>query len=391
MNLLEKSIADVVIRLVEESRPAVAVACSGGGDSMALAHAACSLSRRGLLGPVVLMHVDHGLRPNSALDAKRVVAFGEALKLPVESLSVTVDIQQASLENAARNARYRALERCADARGIHWILLAHTSTDQAETLLMRIIRGCGLVGLAAMSQRRGRFLRPLLGVPRSAIEDYLQQCDLHPIADPMNEDCKYFRVRVRQQLVPWMTRENPRIEEALCRIADLVAAQKDVIAFSADQLLATARMEEGWSVEVLRNAPPALGKVALQRMVATCDMGQQGRDDQVRADHLDSMWHLVCAATEGSKSIDLPGKKRFVRVYDQVFCRSCRGSEPGLPVSAVEVRGPKGPYMVRMWQPGDRMCPTRLHGRSRKLRRFVHRCQNPPGRARRGFGSSSCI
>jgi tRNA(Ile)-lysidine synthase len=177
---------------VDRGEPVV-VACSGGPDSAALAHAAMALARAGRLGPVTLCYVDHQLRPDSAADGGVVSALARAGGADAAIVTVEVPRTGGSLEAAARTVRYQALEREAAGRTI---LVGHTARDQIETVLMRMLRGTGVAGLAGIPARRGRIVRPLLRLGRDEVEAY---CARHQIAaadDPSNRDLRHFRNRI---------------------------------------------------------------------------------------------------------------------------------------------------------------------------------------------------
>ena len=163
---LVRTVDRALDRLAVGRTGAVLVACSGGPDSAALAHAAMDLAARGRLGPVTLVYVDHQLRPDSAADGQTVVALAAQGGADAVTVTVSVDRRRRSLEEAAREARYQALTGMADQRGAVAILVAHNADDQAETVLMRIVRGTGVAGLAGIPARRGRVVRPLLDLRR---------------------------------------------------------------------------------------------------------------------------------------------------------------------------------------------------------------------------------
>jgi tRNA(Ile)-lysidine synthase len=193
------SVARALASLDAQAR--VGVALSGGADSMALADAAIAVA-----GPqrVVLLHVDHQLRgaAASADDAGLVTAFARAAATPVRVIAVDVARDAASLEAAARRARYDALDRAADELDLAVVLTAHTARDQAETVLMRILRGTGPAGLTGIRPRRGRYLRPLLATSRATIEAYVAARALAIADDPSNDDLRFFRNRVRARILP---------------------------------------------------------------------------------------------------------------------------------------------------------------------------------------------
>src|SRR6266478_4738498 len=167
----------------------VLVACSGGADSVALA---ASAARVGV--PCAIGHVDHGLRPTSALEAERVRELARLLGTPFFLRRVEdLHLQGEGLEAVARQARYAALREIAHLAGTPVVATAHTRRDQAETLLLRLIRGAGPGALAGVRRRRPlmagvELARPLLDVPRAATEAYCVFRGLHWVDDPHNAD-----------------------------------------------------------------------------------------------------------------------------------------------------------------------------------------------------------
>jgi tRNA(Ile)-lysidine synthetase-like protein len=352
---------------VEPTDP-VLVACSGGPDSAALADVAMTLARRGRLGPVTLVHVDHRLRPDSGQDAAVVQRLGSAGGARVRCVAVQVDRAVASLEQAAREARYQALDRELEAAGARWALTAHTASDQAETVLMRILRGTGVAGLAGIPWRRGAYLRPLLGVSRAAIEAHVAERGLAIAVDPSNRDERFMRNRIRHRWLPALARENPALEAALCRLAGAAAIEGEVLAWAAERLLEQASGEDGVDLGVLAAAPEAVRRHALAR---ACERAGGGPLGAVHLAALDRM----AAGRAGSAALDLPGLTA-IREYDRLWL-----GEPGRPAPpGIEVRGPEGPYAVRPWQPGDRMRPARLFF-------FMRQLQSGGGKAM-SFGKS---
>ncbi|MEK7700596.1 MAG: tRNA lysidine(34) synthetase TilS [candidate division NC10 bacterium] len=240
----------------------VLVGVSGGADSVALLHLLAALAPRWRLTLHVL-HVDHGLRPDSARDAELVRALGARLAVPVEVATVTVD-PRGSLEAAARAARYAALEARADRLGAQRIALAHTADDQAETVLMRLLEGAGVRGLAGIPPVRGRVVRPLLDCRRRELVAELRRARLPWVEDPSNQDPKFLRNRVRHELLPLLAGSyNPEIATALARVAALA---RDAV--SALDRVATAELERlaAWEAGAVTLA---LGPLrALPRQVA---------------------------------------------------------------------------------------------------------------------------
>jgi len=314
------------------------LACSGGADSMALADAA--IAELGAHN-VVVITIDHGLQPEARDASDQVVAWAKAQGAAAVKRRVQVE-RRASLEAAARDARYAALDAIADELGLAWVWLAHTARDQAETVLMRVVRGTGPAGLAGIPAVRGRFVRPLLGTSREVIEAYVAARALPVWDDPMNRDHAIQRVRVREQLMPALRAENPAIEDALCRLAASTREWTEAI----DQL---AEPLARFPIEVARfeAAHPAIRKRALAIALERAGLGYD-------ATHLDSILDLGRTGT----GIDLPGG-RIERVYGELVLAATRPPAPDLTI-------PAG-CELRVWEPGDRMRPLRLKGRSRKL------------------------
>ena len=184
------------------SAPAIVHAVSGGPDSIALMWLAARWRRALKRGPrLIAVTVDHGLRREAAREARAVKRLARALDLPHRTLRWRGAKPKTGVPAAARAARYRLLAGVARASGATHILTAHTRDDQAETLLMRLLRGSGITGLAAMarqSEREGVWLaRPLLGIPKSQLVATLNKAKIAFADDPTNRDINYTRPRLR--------------------------------------------------------------------------------------------------------------------------------------------------------------------------------------------------
>lgn len=330
----------------ELSTPALfGLACSGGADSMALADAA--IAEVGASN-VVVIHIDHGLSPGSAALGEEVAAWarGQGAASVVRRVEVP---RRASVEAAAREVRYAALDAVATEIGASWILLGHTARDQAETVLMRIVRGTGPAGLAGIPARRGRFVRPLLELPRELIDAYVAARGLPTWSDPMNEDLRIARVRFRERLLPALRAENPAVDEALCRLA---ASAHEWTEALDDRAEPVARFPV--SVRELTELPAAVRKRAYAIALDSRGLGYD-------AVHLDAIDDLVLRTEDGEVGLDLPGA-RIVRSYDVLDLRSAVREPAPRPLAS-----PEPGYELRVWRAGDRMRPARLKGRSRKL------------------------
>jgi tRNA(Ile)-lysidine synthase len=217
----------------------LAAAVSGGADSLALLHA-----MRTLAGPrgwrLAVVTVDHGLRSGSAADAAFVVDHAKGLGLDARLETLTpADLEphrRAGQEGAARVARYQALWRAAGELGCGWLATGHTLDDQAETVLLQLLRGAGPDGLAGMPVRSGRLLRPLLWVRRAETRDCCAAVGVGWREDPTNQDPGPLRNRVRQRLLPLLEELRPGAAVTLARAAALTADERDWL----DPLVAAA-------------------------------------------------------------------------------------------------------------------------------------------------------
>lgn len=323
------------------------VACSNGPDSLALADALIAL-RPGL---VTLCYVDHGLRPEAAGEAEAVKSLG----VPAVVVRVEVKRRGGGLEDAARRARYAALDEVAAGR---WVVLGHTRSDQAETVLARLLRGAGAAGLAGIAPVRGRYVRPLLDVSRADVLAYVAARGLAPSEDAMNRDPAFLRARVRHQLLPSLRAENPAIEIALARAARSMRELSQALDWMAARVPAVVTDEEcRFPVAELAQVPPAVGKRALI-------LRAQALGAALEACHLDTLMALASGPARGTRAIDLPGLKAR-REYGELVLGG--GKVVASSVVIAETGPPRGPYAVRTWEPGDRMRPASLRGRSRKL------------------------
>ena len=288
----------------------VAVACSGGADSLALASAAVFEARkRGLR--VVGVTVDHDLQPGSADQAERVVAQLAALGVD-ETVTARVRVDATSglgPEAAAREARYAVLAEVATRLSVAVVLLGHTMDDQAETVLLGLARGSGGRSLQGMRPTFGVFARPLLGVRR---DDTVTACRVEGLEfwdDPHNRDPGFTRVRVRERVLPVLEAElGPGIAETLARTADQLREDTLLLDDLASALLSDAGRDGGLAVDVLAPAPPALRHRALHR--AALDAGAPAseltRGHVLEVDRLLVDWR-------GQRWVDLPGHRRALR------------------------------------------------------------------------------
>jgi tRNA(Ile)-lysidine synthase len=321
------------------------VACSGGADSLVLADITIRVAGA---ANVVVLSIDHGLTPAGAGASEAVAAWARGRGAAAVVRRVEV-VRRGSLEAAARAARYAALEALADELGLVCVLVGHTARDQAETVVLRLLRGTGPAGLAAIPVRRGRFVRPFLALDRQVIDAYVHAHALPIWNDPMNDDRRLARVRVRHEILPALRRENPQLDGALVKLARSATEWLEVID-------ALARPFGRFPIDVatLAAQPAAVRKRAVSVALEAADLDYD-------AAHLDRIDRMVTAPPHGQVSVDVRGGS-VVRRYGVLSIAALQEAAPPGPLVI-----PAAGYELRTWRAGDRMRPARLKGRSRKL------------------------
>jgi len=222
----------------------VVVGCSGGPDSQSLLHALHALRHEHGVS-LLAASVHHGLRPDAHHDVALAAALAAELGVPFRELRVQV-AAGASVQAMAREARYEALFALARSEGAGRVAVAHTADDQAETLLARLLRGTGVLGLAAMEPvRADGLVRPLLRARRADVLAYASAHGLASVDDPSNRDPRFLRARLRHRIVPELVRENPRLPEQLAALADDAQGAAALLRELADARIAACHGEIG--------------------------------------------------------------------------------------------------------------------------------------------------
>lgn len=328
------------------------IAVSGGCDSVALLHVlrAGAAKRGWCLG---MAHLDHGLRgAESRNDARFVRRLGKHLGVPVHVKCVDVaewaDRNSVSIEVAARQCRYQWFETLCKRHRYSHVVLAHTRDDQAETVLLRLLRGSGLEGLTAMSpvsERSGMTLvRPFLEVPKHELVAYLQSRKLEWREDKTNEESVYARNRVRHGLLPVLKEFNPDIVGTLARTVELLREDRDIIEEIVQQDLATCVVTTDVGEKLDLQPWRELSKPR-QRRVLHRWLLSVGDASQITSDAVDRLYH-VCQSGRGTANVTLPGGGVVVRQYSQLsFC----GSSPAHRHPLSESRLRAGINMLPEW------------------------------------------
>jgi len=306
----------------QEWRQLTVIACvSGGADSIALLRGLASL-RGGGPGRLVVAHFNHGLR-GSASDADEAFTreLCDRLDLPLEVGAPATSLTQLAdtSEATARAARYAFFEQVAKARGARFVALAHTSDDQAETILHRVIRGTGMNGLAGIPRTRQlatgiAILRPLLGFSRAEIIEFLAALPQPFREDASNFDPRFTRNRIRAELLPQLARHyNPQVRGALLRLGSLAADYQQVVqTLCADILDRCVSARGADQVEIrcqpLAALPPAVVREVLIVLWNDLNWPQQ----EMGFDHWNQLAEMTQAAP-AEKRRELPGNIVAVR------------------------------------------------------------------------------
>lgn len=301
----------------------VLAAVSGGADSMALMSLLYRWQEEDGFR-LTVAHLDHGLRPDSVVDAAfvRDQARERGLDCVVERVDAAAAAAGSgdSLEMAARRVRYRFLEQAARSVGAGVIAVGHTQDDQAETVLLRLARGAGGRGLAAMRprvRRRGLWLvRPLLGSTRASLELRLRQEGIPWREDPSNLDERFLRNRIRRCVMPAMAEHlNPSVREALARSAEILSEEDRWLEAQARRRLTRCLDGDGVAIRVdlLRRHPPALRR----RMVARW-LGDRGVDPARLGFDLLARIESAMSRAGAPVSVPLPGGGRLEVAYGRL-------------------------------------------------------------------------
>ena len=354
----------------------VVCAVSGGADSVAMLFA-LYLLREKLGITLEAAHFNHNLRgEESERDAEFVRALCARYDIPLRLASGRVCPGKKGLEAAARDARYAFLE------GLEGkIATAHTADDNAETILMHLVRGTGLKGLGGIAPRRGKLIRPMLGITRREVEAFLEEWHLPHVEDSTNETDAFLRNRLRHHVMPLLMAENPRIAENLSQMA--LGLRQDE-AYLGQQ----SRYDTLPGVEALRALSPAIRSRMLERFLK--ESGVKEPEDV----HIAQAEVLVFSENP-SASAAFPGGVTISRQYGRLTANpptggfapvtlGCPGSAElaGLRVTCAPARAllqsadtvtvcPVGKIQIRPRQTGDTI---RLPGGGRSLKKlFIDR------------------
>lgn len=323
LDLLEKSISEH--SLINKGEK-ILVGVSGGPDSIALLHGLHQLQGIGKWSLFVI-HVNHSLRGReSDLDAQYVADLCQ--KWNITCINRKIDVQLVlereggNKQALARELRYQEYAKIADELDIHKIALAHHADDQVETILLRLLRGTGVSGLAGMNwlRKQGRLsiVRPLLNVKRIQIEHYCQKQQLEPRLDSSNQSMVYTRNRVRSELLPLLSTYNPQVQNAVLNLGRVIADEEEVWRERVAEICKEMVVKRGNHTYIFKAEPFLKLPVALQRRVVKLILNclVKSGTNEISLDTVEQVRNLV-TRTHPSAQIDLPNGIKAFRQYDK--------------------------------------------------------------------------
>jgi tRNA(Ile)-lysidine synthase len=369
-------------------------------------------------------HLNHGLRSDaSAREAGFVEKLSHKLGLLFHCEKIELDPQQGSIEERARRARYRFYMRLLHEYGYNKLALGHQADDNAESVLLHLLRGSGIRGLSGIPPKRGRaIVRPLIETSRSEIKAYLKSCGIAHVEDASNNDMRFQRNRIRHQLIPLLQRDyNPNIRSTLNRLAGLCRDEQAWLNAMAQPMLESALIDSGAErielrADSLLNAPPA----AQRRLIRMALRNWMGDLKRMGLDHIDAVIDLLHGNSAGGR-LNLPRHIVVERTIDGLrFLKSTTRSEdeggvasvfshtiPPPPERGLILRIPEAgcrlhvtsapspnlgieksagknvvwfdmnalefPLTVRNHEPGDRLAPYGMHGTQKVKKVFIDR------------------
>lgn len=395
------------------------VALSGGADSTALLDLLTRLPGYNL--HLIVAHLNHSLR-GAESDADQEFCRMTASRYNVPFEVRRIDVQGMAsdsglnLEDAGRRARIQFLGEVSSRYDAAAVALAHHADDQAETVLMRLLRGSGMTGLSGMPFRNARgFVRPLLEISRPEIEQYLLGLGLNWREDASNSDTIYLRNRIRHQLLPLLEEYNPAIRSCLAATASVLSGDEELLAEMTEQAFSrSCRMEDDGIV--CSAAKLRMLNIALRRRVLRHGFKQlAGSLDGVSQRHIDAICALIDSDRPNSR-LALPQTVTAVREYDRIVLKRADAADPdtGFELLIMEpgiYRLSSGgtitvdstktasfatdscsvcldparvpfPWLVRTFKPGDRMVPFGMSGRKKVKDIFIDRKIPHSGRRR---------
>lgn len=395
------------------------IGLSGGADSTALLDLLAALPAFPLR--LVAAHLNHCLRGAvSDADEQFCRELAAGYKIPFESRRVDIKaaaaVDSLNLEDAGRRARISFFDELFTRWQAAAVVLAHHADDQAETVLMRLLRGSGMTGLAGMPWRNGRgYIRPLLDITRGEIEAYLAERRLNWREDTSNLDITFLRNRIRHELLPLLERYNPAVRKALATAAGLLSEEDALLdALTrqvACQVCRFSGIDATCDITLLKSHPIALQRRLIRLMLSRL----AGSLEHITHRHLENILQMTAAARPNLRT-SLPQGLIAIREYDRLVIKALDETE--LDAAEISIPGPGSyqmpdgswlrieisplpvdpggspataffdadrmpfPWHVRTFRPGDRIQPLGMSGRKKVKDIFID-CKIPLSQRRR--------
>jgi len=386
----------------------VLIAVSGGPDSVCLLTALHALANE--LGlSLHIAHLDHMFRgKESADEALFVASLAEQLGLPstIESADVAAFCRERglSVQAGAREARYAFLSRTAELIGASRIATGHTATDQAETVVMRLLRGAGSAGLAGIPPKRGMIIRPLIAITREEVLQHLSQAGFAFATDPSNAKPLYTRNRLRLEVFPVLKQFNPRIVETLAAEAALLRDEHEALDLSVAAAADAITARSGNSLAIQREEFLALHRAIKRRLLRKFAADLLGAPSMLSSTQVEEALLFMASAQTG-RAMNFPQGLMLERSYAMLILGPASASSAFAYEVAVPGNTAIGecsleldtfpcnpdeshqngnyvwqalfdydkicfPLQVRNRRPGDWFCPAGMGGKSKKLQDF---------------------
>jgi len=392
------------------------VAISGGADSTALLDLLTRLPGYNL--HLIAAHLNHCLRgADSDDDQEFCRSLAERYAIPFET--VKIDVKQLSekqglnLEDAGRQARIQLLDRLRNEYGASAVVLAHHADDQAETVLMRLLRGSGMTGLSGMAHCNQRgYVRPLLDIPRADIEQYLRERGLGWREDASNRDESFLRNRIRHQLLPILEEYNPAIRSCLASNASILGDEEALLLELTEQSFAASFHKENESIVSTISQLTSLHPALLRRVLRHALKTLTGTLEGISQRHILAICTMIATERPNAR-LALPHGMTAIREYDLLrltsnpltarrsatfpdtefeltitapgsyplpagdsLCIAATSTEP-IPTGAtsicIDLNKLPFPWLMRTFRPGDRMTPFGMSGRKKVKDIFIDR------------------
>jgi tRNA(Ile)-lysidine synthase len=307
----------------------IVVSVSGGCDSVCLLHVLNSLKDIFEIS-LVVVHFNHGLRPDEDDDETRFVeTLAKKYRLPFETASAADTIRngQGGVEESARRARYRFLQDIKQKKSAQKIAVGHNKNDQAETVLMRLLRGSGTSGLSGIPPCRDDvIIRPLLEISRSEIETCLKQTGLEYVTDPSNLENEYLRNRIRHDLVPRLKQYQPRIVDILSQTSDLMRTDDDFLINQAgDWIQEHAEIRDNRRVKIPLGAFLELHRALRNRILRSAIETVAGNLRKISLRHIEAI-ERIANGNRPNAMTSLPNGLVAERNYDSFVIMSSNSS-----------------------------------------------------------------